>query len=102
MGDFLERNIVEAFGRALRVARVERGLTQEKLAFISEMQRKHLGSIELGRKQPSLFTAYKLARGLSLTLTQLLAGMEFELDNGEAQNRPPPEDDQANKDYLPE
>lgn len=85
MGDFLEKKVVEAFGRAVRVARVEKGLTQEKLSFISGMQRKHLGAIELGRKQPSLFTVYKLAKGLSLSLTQLLAGMERELDNAEIQ-----------------
>lgn len=102
MGDFSERNIVEAFGRAVRVARLEKGLTQEKLAFISEMQRKHLGSIELGRKQPSLFTAYKLARGLSLSLTQLLAGMEFELNNAEIQDRAPSQNDVDSTDYLPE
>lgn len=83
MGDFLEKTVVDAFGRALRIARIEKGLTQEKLAFLSSMQRKHLGAIELGRKQPSVFTVFKLAHGLSLSVSQLFARMEIELEHVE-------------------
>lgn len=79
----MEKTVVNAFGRALRTVRIERALTQEKLAFLSGMQRKHLGAIELGRKQPSLFTVFKLAQALSLSMTQLCALMEFELERPE-------------------
>lgn len=84
MGDILEKKVVEAFGRVLRAARIGRGLTQEKLAFLSDTQRKHIGAIELGRKQPSLFTIFKISQGLSLSMAQLFMGMESELDNVES------------------
>lgn len=75
----MEKTVVEAFGHAVRGLRTEKGLTQEKLALLSGIQRKHLGAIELGRKQPSLVTVWKLAHGLSLSASELVAYMETHL-----------------------
>jgi transcriptional regulator with XRE-family HTH domain len=75
----LEKTVVEAFGQAVRSLRTEKGLTQEKLALLSGIQRKHLGAIELGRKQPSLVTVSKLAHGLCMSASELVAYMETHL-----------------------
>lgn len=51
-------------------------MTQEEMGFSAEIQRKHISSLELGLKQPSLSTIFKLARALQLKPNELIAQVE--------------------------
>lgn len=65
-----------AFGRVVRRRRIDIGLTQEQLGFEADLRRTYVSMIELGQQQPSLSTIFKLAKGLRLKPSQLLALVE--------------------------
>jgi len=60
------------FGRAVKTAREERGLTQRKLAEAASIADKYLSRIELGLATPSVYVASRLSRALGVTLDELL------------------------------
>ena len=64
------------FGQVLRELRRTRGLSQEALAFESDLNRQFISLLELGQRSPSLETVYKVASGLGLKGSELLAAME--------------------------
>ena len=64
--------VIQAFGKALREVRKEKGLTQEQLGFEADLQRIYVSQLELGQQQPSLTTIFKLANGLSCSATELI------------------------------
>jgi transcriptional regulator with XRE-family HTH domain len=60
-------------GKNVRKIRQERGMTQEKLAFEAEIDLTYVGGIERGRRNPSLLVMARIAKSLSVPLTNLLA-----------------------------
>nr|WP_245306124.1 helix-turn-helix transcriptional regulator [Bradyrhizobium sp. LTSP849] len=48
-------------------------MTQEKLAFESELDLTYIGGIERGRRNPSLLAMARIAEALSVPLVKLLA-----------------------------
>lgn len=59
-------------GSRVRQIRNDRGLTLEGLAERSGVSRAMLSKIERGERQPTLVTAVRIARGLNVTLSQLM------------------------------
>jgi transcriptional regulator with XRE-family HTH domain len=59
-------------GRNVRRIRVERGLTQERLAFAAELDLTYIGGIERGRRNPSLLAMARIADALSVPIPELL------------------------------
>lgn len=66
------------FGRCIRLAREQRGLSQEQLAEYANLNRSYLGEIERGLVTPSLATLEKLAKAFNLPPSALLASCEPE------------------------
>ncbi len=64
------------FGRTLRKERRDRELSQEALAHRAGLSPKHVGEIELAKKDPRLTTVLKLATALELGPGELLAKYE--------------------------
>lgn len=60
------------FGKRVRQLRMERKLSQEKLAELAELRRNYVGGIERGERNVSLLNIAKLARGLSVRRVKLL------------------------------
>lgn len=69
-------NLQLAFGRALRQVRTDRGLSQEELAFESEVHRTYISELERGQKNPSLATVERLSHALGVKVSELIAGAE--------------------------
>ncbi|MHB8490644.1 MAG: helix-turn-helix domain-containing protein [Solirubrobacteraceae bacterium] len=65
-----------AFGRAVRAAREERGLSQEALAFECELDRSYIGGIERGERNPSLTNILRIATALAIAPSALLERAE--------------------------
>jgi len=61
-----------AFGKRLRELRIERRLSQEKLAELAELHRNYVGGIERGERNVSLLNIVKLAHGLNVRTTKLV------------------------------
>jgi putative transcriptional regulator len=55
----------------LKLARVEKGLSQQELADLCEVTRQTIGLIEKGKYNPTLNLCMKIAHVLDLTLNDL-------------------------------
>jgi transcriptional regulator with XRE-family HTH domain len=62
-------------GKRIVKARNSKGISQEKLAVESGIDRSHMGFIEQGRRKPTLSTLYKIAKSLDISLEQLFRGL---------------------------
>lgn len=60
------------FSQKLQSLRIERNLSQEKLALLCGIDRTHIGRIERLERTPSLVILQKIADGLEMSLTELL------------------------------
>jgi transcriptional regulator with XRE-family HTH domain len=60
------------FGRRVRQIRLERRLSQEKLAELADLHRNYVGGIERGERNVSLLNIVKLARGLNVSVPSLV------------------------------
>ncbi|WP_066267338.1 helix-turn-helix domain-containing protein [Hydrogenophaga palleronii] len=71
-----------AFGRAVRDARMERGVAQEQLASQAAIERSHMGKIERGEHMPTLALILRIAAALGLSAADLMAMTELNLRAG--------------------
>jgi transcriptional regulator with XRE-family HTH domain len=60
-------------GRNVRRIRLQRRMTQEKLAFEAEIDLTYVGGIERGKRNPSLLVMVRIATALSVPLARLLS-----------------------------
>lgn len=68
-------NIYTELGKRIVKARNAKGMSQEKLAANSGIDRSHMGFIEQGRRKPTLSTLFKIAKSLDISLEQLFKGL---------------------------
>ena len=66
---------LRVFGKRVRELRLERRLSQEKLAELAELHRNYVGGIERGERNVALLNILKLARGLRIKPSLLLDPM---------------------------
>lgn len=64
--------IILEFGIRVRELRLERNLSQEKLAELADLHRTYIGMIERGEKNITLINIEKIAKALKLSLHNLL------------------------------
>ncbi len=62
-----------ALGAAVREARARRGLSQETLGAAAKLHRNYVGAVERGEINPTLRVIFKLAHGLTMRPSELLA-----------------------------
>ena len=65
-----------AFGKTLRKRRLAKLLSQEELAIASNLSRAYISDLEMGKKDPSLFTVFKLSHGLKIKPSAFIAEVE--------------------------
>jgi transcriptional regulator with XRE-family HTH domain len=71
-----------AWGRALRGIRTERGLSQERLAQLADLDRTYVSGIERGERNPSLTSLLRLAGALNVQISELATKAEAFLAEG--------------------
>ena len=64
--------ISSIIGERIRIFRTEQKLSQEELAFSSELHPAYIGKVERGDKCPTIETLYKISNGLKIPLHKLL------------------------------
>ncbi len=72
--------IDQDFANVLRRLRLEKGFSQEALAFEAGIHRTYVSQLERGLKSPSLKTIQKIAIVLNITLSKLMALVENEMN----------------------
>ncbi|HSX05094.1 MAG TPA: helix-turn-helix domain-containing protein [Candidatus Saccharimonadales bacterium] len=68
-------SVYKELGKRIADARKRSGMSQERLAAESAIDRSHLGFIEQGRRKPTVATLYKITKVLGLTLEQMFKGL---------------------------
>ena len=68
--------LLTAFGSVVRVARKERGISQEELADRAGLHRTYIGMIERAEKNITLENINKLANALNISLLDLFQQVE--------------------------
>ena len=67
----------QAFGRAIRELRKEKGLSQEALAHASDLDRSYMGGIERGEHNVALTNILRITDALGITSTALFERFEM-------------------------
>jgi transcriptional regulator with XRE-family HTH domain len=78
-GHSLRIRIQLLFGQTLRKYRLQKQLSQEKLAELANLDRTYISQIERGLKSPSIPTTIAIARALDVEAHLLIAEVEYEL-----------------------
>jgi transcriptional regulator with XRE-family HTH domain len=68
----------DLFGVVVRQFRTQKGLSQEKLADLCELDRTYISLIERGLRQPTLKTIFRIAFSLQITPSDLIHHIEGE------------------------
>ena len=66
-----------ALGREIRRHRKAKGLSQEELADLCDLNRNYIGFIERAERSASLATLFKISRALGLHPSELLRDMRW-------------------------
>ena len=64
-------DIKKKFGKQVKKLRLEKGLSQEKLAYEADIDRTYIPSIEKGERNVSIVIAEKLAIALNIPISEL-------------------------------
>ena len=62
----------KAFGQTIRINRIAKGISQESLAHLAQIERAYMGRIERGEHTPLLPQVMKIARALGMRPGELL------------------------------
>ena len=71
----------EWFGKVLRAARKQRGLSQETLAADAGLERNYISLLEVGSSSPTLRVVFKLCAILGIPPSEMLARVEEHIRN---------------------
>ncbi len=74
--DFMNTNL-EYFAKKIKVLRLKRGFTQEKLSEMIGISTNHLSKLEIAGSNPSFDTIEKLALALNIEIKELFNFDEF-------------------------
>ncbi len=69
-------DLTQKFGALARQLRLEKGMSQERLAELCGLHRIYVGAIERAKRTPSIVAADKLAKAMDLTLSGLVQKLE--------------------------
>ena len=70
--------MAKTFGQTLKLIREDRGLSQEELAFKTDLHRTYISLLERDRKSPSLRTVTAVATAFGLALLEFVQLMSEE------------------------
>jgi transcriptional regulator with XRE-family HTH domain len=79
--DFVNKltKIDNTFGAVLRKKRISKKLTQEALSIESSLSRAYISELEMGHKDPSLYTIFKLASALKIKPSTIIDEVERQI-----------------------
>lgn len=72
MNNLRNQETLEQFGEKLKTLRTTKGLTLEQLAFEADIELSQVHRVEKGKINPTLTTLIALAKGLGITLAELV------------------------------
>lgn len=73
------KELQKVLGERIRELRRKKGFSQESFADHCKLHRTYMGGIERGEHNLTIQTALTIARGLGITISQLLSGIERQI-----------------------
>lgn len=70
------KTTLERFGERVRTLRLEAGISQEKLAELSDLHRTYISGVERGERNPSLTSISRIAKALKVSLSKVMDGVD--------------------------
>lgn len=67
-----QHRVLVALGQTIRELRLSKGISQEQLALISEVDRSYVGRVERGDNNVAVLTLARLAAALGMTVAKLM------------------------------
>ena len=64
--------VLVALGESLRRTRLEKSISQEKLALLAEVDRSYVGRVERGDNNVAVLTLFRLARAMDITMAEVM------------------------------
>ncbi len=74
-------SIEQTFGTVLQEYRLNSKMSQEELAFNSELDRTYISLLERGKRKPTINTVFALSKALKINPSQLIKELEEKLSN---------------------
>lgn len=68
----MDRSILKSFGNRIKTIRLEKGISQEQLGQLAELDRTYISGIERGLRNVSLINIERLATALNVEPAELL------------------------------
>ena len=68
-------DIKKEFGKKIKVFRLEKGISQEELASIADIDRTYISDIEKGDRNVSLIVISKISKAFEISISELLEGI---------------------------
>jgi len=69
----MNTKVLKEFGKRVKDLRLEKGISQEKLAEKIDVHRTYIGFIERGERNPALLNIYKISKALGVKLPELFS-----------------------------
>lgn len=66
-----KEEVQKKFGKRLAELRTSKNITQEKFAFELDVDRTYVSYIERGKRNPSLYMLWKIAKALKVSFSEL-------------------------------
>lgn len=67
------------YGVTLKLIRAEKGISQQELAFITDLDRTYISMLERNLRQPSLETVIKIANALGYKASEFIQMIEGDI-----------------------
>jgi len=67
----MKEEVLKRFGKRIREIRKDKGLSQEQLAELADLDRSYMGHIERGEKNLTLLKIYQIANALQIDAYKL-------------------------------
>jgi transcriptional regulator with XRE-family HTH domain len=67
-----DKALIKALGKRIRELRLEKGASQEELAYEADAPLSQIGRIERGENNPTISTLYVISKALNRELKELL------------------------------
>lgn len=75
-----KNRLEKAFGKVLRNLRIEKKLSQDKLAELSALDRTYISLLERGLRAPTISTLFSISKSLNISPSKLIKLVENNLD----------------------
>ena len=83
------RELPVLLGNRIRELRRKKGFSQESFADHCHLHRTYMGGIERGEHNLTIHTALTIAKGLGMSLSKLLSGIEEQMEGADSKPNAP-------------